>query len=60
MFSGKHSELTNKILQAFHLVYVNLGYGFSEKVYQNALVLELKRLGLSVESPKEIDVYYQG
>lgn len=27
---------------------------------RTALVLELKRLGLSVESPKEIDVYYQG
>lgn len=48
------------ILQAFYEVYNTLGYGFLEKVYQNALYLELKRRGYSVEAQKKIDVYYKG
>lgn len=37
----KHTEITNKILQAFYKVYNTLGYGFLEKVYENALFFEL-------------------
>jgi GxxExxY protein len=56
----KHKELTGKILAAFYAVYNSLGYGFLEKVYENALALELRRRGLSVEQQKPICVYYQG
>ena len=35
--SYKHSELTREIINAFYQVYNTLGYGFLEKVYQNAL-----------------------
>jgi GxxExxY protein len=59
-FEGKHSELTEKIIGAFFKVYNTLGYGFSEKVYENALVIELKKLGLKVEQQAPIDVYYDG
>jgi len=59
MFVGKHTDITEKIIQAFFKVYNNLGYGFSEKVYQNALVLELTELGLQVEPQKKIVVYYE-
>ena len=59
-FEGKHSTLTGQILGAFFNVYNRLGYGFSEKVYENALVLELERCGLSVEQQKPIQVYYEG
>jgi len=55
----KQSELTDKIIQAFYSVYNELGYGFLENVYQNAMFLELKALGLKVESQKEIKVYYK-
>lgn len=48
------------ILQAFYEVYNTLGYGFLEKVYQNALYVELKRRGYFVEAQKKIDVYYKG
>lgn len=48
------------VLQAFYEVYNTLGYGFLEKVYQNALYVELKRRGYSVEAQKKIDVYYKG
>lgn len=60
MFVGKHAEVTEKIIQAFFQVYNNLGYGFSEKVYQNALVLELAKLELEVEPQRKIEVYYHG
>lgn len=55
---GKHADVTEKVIQAFFKVYNILGYGFSEKVYENALVLELTRLGLEVEQQKPITVYY--
>jgi GxxExxY protein len=56
----KHAETTGKIIKAFFTVYNDLGYGFLEKVYENALVLELRALGLSVEQQKPISVYYRG
>jgi hypothetical protein len=59
-FTGKHADVTEKIIQAFYTVYNQLGYGFSEKVYQNALALELAKLGLQVEQQKQIAVYYDG
>ena len=37
-----HAELTDKIISSFFKVYNTLGYGFLEKVYENALVIELK------------------
>lgn len=57
-FEGKHSEISEKIIGAFYKVYSQLGYGFSEKVYENALAIELKNLGLEVIQQAEIKVYY--
>jgi GxxExxY protein len=39
----KHSEVTDKIIAAFYKVYNTLGYGFHEKVYENAMVIELRK-----------------
>ena len=55
-----HEEITEKILKAFYKVYNTLGFGFLEKVYENALVIELMRLGLMVAQQKDIPVYYEG
>ena len=52
--------MTDKILQAFFKVHSVLGYGFSEKVYQNSLAIELAKLGLQVEQQKQIEVHYDG
>jgi GxxExxY protein len=60
MFVGKHSDLTEKIIGAFFDVYNELGYGFSESVYENALLLELGNNGLRVEQQVPIKVYYHG
>ena len=54
-----HSDLTEVIIKAFYVVYNSLGYGFLEKVYENAMFLELKSLGLFVEKQKRIKVYYK-
>jgi GxxExxY protein len=60
VFVGKHADVTEKIIGAFFTVYNRLGYGFSEKVYENALALELEIAGLKVEQQKRITVYYDG
>lgn len=60
-FAGfKHTELTEAIIQAFYRVYNNLGYGFLEKVYRNAMAIELRRMGLNVVTEAPITVYYEG
>lgn len=53
-----HEELTNKIIGAFFKVYNQLGYGFLEKVYENAMKIELTRLGFTVDQQKSIKVFY--
>jgi GxxExxY protein len=55
-----HSELTAQILKAFYYVYNTLGHGFLEKVYENALVIALRNMGLQVEQQAPITVYFQG
>ena len=55
-----HENITAKIIQAFYNVYNTLGYGFLEKVYENALVLELEELGCKAERQKCLKVYYHG
>jgi GxxExxY protein len=56
----KYAALTGEIIGAFYTVYNALGYGFLEKVYENALAFELRKSGLSVEQQKPITVYYAG
>ena len=59
-FEGKHSDLTGKILGAFYQLHKEMGYGFSEKVYQAALAILLEELGLTVIQQKPIRVYFHG
>ena len=40
-----HQELTRQIIAAAYEVYRELGWGFLEKVYENALAMELTRRG---------------
>ena len=56
----KHEQITEKIIQAFYKVYNILGYGFLEKVYLNAMYIELISMGLKTEKEKRILVYYFG
>lgn len=54
----QHSELTELIIKAFYEVYNRLGYGFLEKIYEKALLIELKKLGLSAINQFPVEVYY--
>ncbi len=55
----KHSEITDLIIKAYYKVYNTLGYGFLEKVYENAMLIELKKSGLSCTNQQSIKVYYE-
>ena len=55
-----HEDITEKIIAAFYKVYNTLGYGFLEKVYENAMAVELRKQGFNVEQQKNIRVYYEG
>ena len=56
--NSKHSEITEQIIKAFYTVYNQLGYGFLERVYENALVIELRKAELECDAQVPIDVYY--
>lgn len=53
-----HKELSDKVIKAFYKVYNELGYGFLEKVYQNALYLELTSMGIQAKRNYQIEVFY--
>ncbi len=55
-----HKEITEVVINSFYTVYNTLGYGFLEKVYENALAHELKKRGLRVQQQMPIQVYYDG
>src|SRR6266852_1504128 len=53
-------DLTQKIIGCAYKVHNTLGPGFLEKVYENALRIELEKLGLSVKQQEPINVSYEG
>jgi len=55
----KFKELTEKIIKIFYKVYNKLGYGFLEKVYENAMMIEFRREDVSVISQSSIKVFYE-
>jgi GxxExxY protein len=56
----KHANLTEAVIGAFFTVYNDLGYGFVEEVYANALALELRERGVGVVREQPISVRYKG
>lgn len=55
-----HQELIDIILTQFYRIYNDLGYGFLERVYQNALYFALVDAGLKWEAEKPIKIYHDG
>ncbi|MFI5211756.1 MAG: GxxExxY protein [Ignavibacteria bacterium] len=55
-----HEEITSVIIESFYIVYKKLGFGFLERVYQNALAIELRKKELDVECQKPLNVLYDG
>ena len=56
----RYEEITERIVQGFFAVYNALGYGFLERVYENALAIELRERGLKVQQQAPISVAYKG
>ena len=56
----KYQELTEKIISIFYKVYNKLGYGFLEKVYENALMIEFKKQSIPAISQSPVRVLYEG
>lgn len=54
-----HKDLSEIIIKCYYKVYNTLGYGFLEKVYENALAFELRKMGFKVQCQQPIKVYYE-
>ena len=59
-FSGPNDPLTEKIIGVFYEVYNELGFGFLESVYREAMGIALRQVGLRVEAEVPIPVSFQG
>ncbi len=55
-----YKELSYKIVGLAMEVHKKLGYGFLEKVYENAMMIELKKEGISAISQFPVRVSYEG
>ena len=55
----KFINLTEKIIKIFYKVYNNLGYGFLEKIYENALIYEFRKANVNAVSQTPIQVFYE-
>ena len=55
----KHKKLTEKIIKIFYKVYNTLGYGFLEKIYENAMMLDFKKENIPAVSQYAIKVFYE-
>jgi GxxExxY protein len=55
-----HEELTGKIIEACFEVINELGAGFLESVYQNALLIALRDKGFQVKPQCPISVFFRG
>ena len=56
----KHQELTEAIIGAFYEVYNELGYGFLESVYQEAMLVVLRPKSMTVEAQRSLPVWFRG
>ena len=55
-----YEELSNRIVEAYYNVQRVLGKGLAEKVYENALCIELEEMGIPYVRQKELPVEYKG
>ena len=51
-------QIIKEVIHCAYVVRHNLGEGFLESVYQNAMMIELSKLGLHIEKEKQINVFY--
>lgn len=56
----EEKDITEKNINCAFKVHNILGFGFLEKVYENALVIELAKESLKVKQQEPVKVYYRG
>jgi GxxExxY protein len=56
----EHSDITEKIIACAYTVYSKLGFGFLERVYENSLMIEVRKAGLHAEQQCPVKIYYEG
>ena len=56
----EYQELTKNIIGCAYRLYNKMGFGFLESVYEECLLIELRKAGLRAESQKPITVFYDG
>jgi len=54
-----YENLTNKIINCFYNVHNDLGFGFLEKVYERALIVELENKGIKFQEQRKIKIFYK-
>ena len=52
-------DKTRRIIKCFYEVYNTLGYGFLEKIYENAMMLLFKEKNIFAEQQKKIEVFFR-
>jgi GxxExxY protein len=55
-----NTDLTDRIIGAAIRVHTDLGPGFLEALYEEALALELRHFGLEFERQKPVPIFYRG
>lgn len=55
-----YKDLTDRILKAAYQVHNELGCGFLEKVYQEALAIQMTEMNIPFEREKHLNVFYHG
>ena len=56
----KHAEITERIIGVFYDVYNELGYGFLESTYAEAMMVALQQSGLRSERELPVPVWFRG
>lgn len=56
----KHGDLTDKIIGTFYEVYNELGFGFLESIYEEAMIIALEAKGLKIQQQVPVPVWFRG
>lgn len=56
----EHEELTRRVIGCAYKVFNALGHGVLESVYENAMLIELRKADLPAENQFPIKVFYDG
>jgi len=55
-----YADVTEQIIKSYYHVYNTLGYGFLEKVYENALAATVRKRGFDVVQQMPVKVFFEG